>query len=113
MPNVNWNDGKMNVNWYNSDNSNDNLRARQKFLQQKEHYSSFCAKYLIQPFVILEISCKSVSNWIYFFVSIIFNSSQILKSRFNISVFIRADESKDILFVLISKLFARVGCKNK
>jgi len=28
VPNVNWNDSKMNVNWYNPDNCNDNLRAR-------------------------------------------------------------------------------------
>ena len=31
VPNVNWNDDKMNVNWYNPDNADDNLRARQKF----------------------------------------------------------------------------------
>ena len=31
VPNVNWNDDKMNVNRYNPDNSNDNLRSRQKF----------------------------------------------------------------------------------
>ncbi len=29
VPNVNWNDGKLNVNWYNPDNANANLRARQ------------------------------------------------------------------------------------
>jgi hypothetical protein len=34
VPNVNWNDGKMNVNWTNPDNRNENLRSRQKF--QKE-----------------------------------------------------------------------------
>jgi len=28
VPNVNWNDGKMNVNWYNPDNHNENLRTR-------------------------------------------------------------------------------------
>lgn len=33
VPNMNWNDGKMNVNWYNPDNRNDNLCPRQKFLQ--------------------------------------------------------------------------------
>jgi hypothetical protein len=26
--NVNWNDDKLNINWYNVDNCNDNLRAR-------------------------------------------------------------------------------------
>ena len=29
VPNVNWNDDKLNVNWYNVDNANDNLRARE------------------------------------------------------------------------------------
>lgn len=29
VPNVNWNDDKFHVNWYNPDNSNDNLRARE------------------------------------------------------------------------------------
>ena len=28
VPNVNWNDDKLNVNWYNTQNMNDNLRAR-------------------------------------------------------------------------------------
>jgi len=28
VPNANWNDGKFNVNWYNPDNRNSNLRAR-------------------------------------------------------------------------------------
>lgn len=28
VPNVNWNDDKLNVNWTNPDNQNDNLRSR-------------------------------------------------------------------------------------
>jgi len=28
VPNVNWNDGKLNVNWNYADNANDNLRSR-------------------------------------------------------------------------------------
>jgi len=28
VPNVNWNDDKLNVNWYNPDNANSNIRAR-------------------------------------------------------------------------------------
>jgi hypothetical protein len=28
VPNVNFNDGKVNVNWYNPDNRNNNLRSR-------------------------------------------------------------------------------------
>jgi hypothetical protein len=31
VPNVNWNDDKMNVNWYNPRNADDDLRSRQKF----------------------------------------------------------------------------------
>lgn len=30
VPNANWNDGKLNVNRYNPDNANDNLRSREK-----------------------------------------------------------------------------------
>lgn len=29
VPNVNFNDGKLYVNWYNRDSANDNLRSRQ------------------------------------------------------------------------------------
>lgn len=35
VPNVNWNDGKMNVNWYNPGNANDNLRARSEVSKKK------------------------------------------------------------------------------
>lgn len=39
VPNVNWNSNndKLNVNWYNLDNANDNLRAREKFLRSKRN----------------------------------------------------------------------------
>ncbi|MCX6766489.1 MAG: hypothetical protein NT170_01765 [Candidatus Moranbacteria bacterium] len=30
VPNVNWNDDKLNVNWYNTGNANDNLRSREE-----------------------------------------------------------------------------------
>jgi len=38
VPNVNWNrfNDKLNVNWYNPDNANDNLRSREKFPRFKE-----------------------------------------------------------------------------
>ena len=32
VANVNWNDGKLYVNWYNRDNANDNLRSREVVL---------------------------------------------------------------------------------
>ena len=35
IPNVNWNDDKMNVNWYNAGNSNDNLRPREEVSGRK------------------------------------------------------------------------------
>ena len=42
VPNANWNDGKfnVNVNWYNPDNANDNLRGRQ-IVSIKEAMASF------------------------------------------------------------------------
>ena len=68
VPNVNWNryNGKLNVNWYNPDNANDNLRAREKFPKLKRNpiYWDFFNKYFIQPFAILEISHKSSSRFI-------------------------------------------------
>jgi len=69
VPNVNWNDSKMNVNWYNSDNCNDNLRARAEVSKKRDpNYFGISLifsklfKYFIQPLVILEISCKSDSR---------------------------------------------------
>jgi len=38
VPNVNWNDDKLKVNWYNSDNRNDNLRARAEIPALKEAF---------------------------------------------------------------------------
>ena len=35
VPNANWNDGKFYVNWYNADNSNSNLRAREEVSRRK------------------------------------------------------------------------------
>ena len=37
VPNVNWNDDKLQVNWYNSDNANDNLRVREEVSQKKRN----------------------------------------------------------------------------
>ena len=62
VPNMNWNsiNDKLNVSYYNIDNANDNLRAREKFPRLKRNpiYWDFFNKYLIQPFVILDISCR-------------------------------------------------------
>ncbi|MCX6795927.1 MAG: hypothetical protein NTW06_00315 [Candidatus Falkowbacteria bacterium] len=41
VPNVNWNDDKMNVNYYNPDNSNENLRARAEVSGQEAHLFGF------------------------------------------------------------------------
>ncbi len=35
VPNVNWNDDKMNVNWYNPDNYNGSFRARAEVSKQE------------------------------------------------------------------------------
>jgi hypothetical protein len=42
VPNVNWNpdNAKLNVNWYNPNNRNDNLRSRPKFLAARRGKSS-------------------------------------------------------------------------
>jgi len=37
VPNANWNDGKFRVNWYNTDNRNDNLRSREEVSHQRSH----------------------------------------------------------------------------
>jgi hypothetical protein len=36
VPNVNWNDDKLNVNWYNSSNSSDDLRSRSAEVSSKK-----------------------------------------------------------------------------
>lgn len=56
--NVNWNPDNewLNVNANYSDNRNPNAGGREEVSHQKESHDSFCVKYLIQPFVILEIS---------------------------------------------------------
>jgi hypothetical protein len=38
VPNVNWNDDKLKVNWNNTDNANDNLRSREKSPQRNPDY---------------------------------------------------------------------------
>ena len=35
VPNVNWNDDKLNVNWYDHGNANDNLRSREEVSKRK------------------------------------------------------------------------------
>jgi len=45
VPNVNWNDDKLNVNWYNPDNANDNLRARiRSFINRNPVITGFLYK---------------------------------------------------------------------
>jgi len=69
VPNVNWNDGKLKVNWYNPDNANDNLRTREVVSTRiipelLGDYWLFVLMeiYFIQPFSILEMVCSSPSN---------------------------------------------------
>ena len=58
VPNVNWNvdNRKLNVNWYNPDNANDNLRSRAEVSTKKEHQAPFCVRYFCQPVAIRDIS---------------------------------------------------------
>ena len=102
VPNVNWNDDKLNVNWYNPDNTNDNLRSRQKF-PKEVRYRGFSFRYLIQPLVIFDISCRSDSILIYCFSAIILSSKLILINLFNISVLILAEFKNGNFLLLISK----------
>jgi len=48
VPNVNFNsnDRKVNVNWTNPDNANDNLRSRQKFQKEKSASADFLSDIL-------------------------------------------------------------------
>ena len=67
VPNVNFNNSKVNINWYNPDNANDNLRTREIVSKIKKEPSatgllSYSRRYLIQPFVILDISCIDFSK---------------------------------------------------
>lgn len=50
VPNVNWNDDKMNVNWYNPQNTNDNLRSREVV--------SIPKRSVIAPFVLNTLSSR-------------------------------------------------------
>jgi hypothetical protein len=36
VPNLNWNDDGVNVNWYSLDNANDNLRARREVSKKEK-----------------------------------------------------------------------------
>jgi len=56
VPNVNWNDDKLNVNYYNPDNSNENLRTRAEVSRQEALYSGFLSvRNCCQRVAILEI----------------------------------------------------------
>ena len=63
VPNVNWNgyNGKVNVNYYNPDNANGNLRARAEISVNKPPIRAYLFRYFIQPFIILDISIRIFS----------------------------------------------------
>ena len=57
VPNVNFNNDKVSVNYYNPDNYNENLRARAEVSRQEAPYSGFLfVKNWCQRVAILEIS---------------------------------------------------------
>lgn len=100
VPNVNWNpdNAKLNVNWYNPNNRNDNLRSRPKFLAARRGKSSpqLLSRYLIQPFVILEISSSSAES-VKYFLSLTILISFSKRIRFFItSIFILKRSSRNI-----------------
>ena len=92
VPNVNWNSDnrKLHVNWYNPDDANGHLRARQKspMNKQRVNYDPLLFKYLIQPLAILDICCNFCSSTRYFLSVMIFSSHINRVSLLPVSIFI-------------------------
>ncbi|MFH1308656.1 MAG: hypothetical protein ABIH51_01435 [Patescibacteria group bacterium] len=61
---------------------------RSFYKKEIPYYWDFFDKYFIQPFIILEDSCKFDSSSMYVFLEIISNSYAILINLFMVSVFI-------------------------
>ena len=102
----------MNVNWYNPDNQNDNLRARAEVSVKKppiKAVSFYMFKYLSQPLVIFDNSCKSISKDKYIFWVIMFSSAMFLIRCFTTSVIIRSFISVGGLSVLFCKAAVMVS----
>lgn len=94
MPNVNWNGDKLNVNWTNPDNRNDNLRARAEVSMIGLARVLFVyPRYLSQPFVIFDISCRFCSSARYDSFLMIKRSCSIRIMRLRISILIRSARS--------------------
>lgn len=98
VPGVNWNDSKVQVNWYNLDNSNSDYGLRSEVLALPRS-TGFCVMYLIQPFVIFEVSIKSASVLIYCFSVIIFSSCSIRIRCFSSSRLIRVCSRGSTFFI--------------
>jgi len=62
--------------------------VRSFYKKEIPYYWDFFDKYFIQPFIILEDSCKFDSSSMYVFLEIISNSYAILINLFMVSVFI-------------------------
>ena len=112
VPNVNWNDDKLNINYYNSDNANENLRARAEVSRWEALYSGFFSvRNCCQRVAILEISWSWPCRSKYIFIVIISNSFINLTSCLSISILIRSFGSKIIFVSLFDKAAAIVKFK--
>ena len=76
VPYVNWNGnyGKLNVNRCNTGYSNSNIRSREEVSPNTTSTQIEVVRYLIQPLVILDNSCRLDSSSRYLLLGIIFNS---------------------------------------
>ena len=60
VPNANWNDGKFQINWFNTDNRNDNLRPREEISHNRGLlWPFFVLSLLATCYVIYPIGCLS------------------------------------------------------
>lgn len=105
VPNVKWNpdNGKVNVNWNYSDNRNSNLRSRQEVsVNNPDNVAGYLFAYARQPFSILEISCRRVSNKRYLSFESMFNSEEDLTKRLITSILSLAEFKKGNLCIFTS-----------
>lgn len=90
VPNVNWNDSKLKVNWNRTSNSNDNLRSRSEVSNKIPLYLwCFCFEWRSQPRDIFESSISFSSIIKYFFDEIIFVSYSSRTRCLSISILVR------------------------
>ncbi len=70
---VNWNDDKANVNWYNPDNADDNLRFREKFQKKRTPFNCWRGFQIVVDFWKLQDFSNMPANCLHlliFFVNL-------------------------------------------